>query len=39
MLLPFQGDYYSYPTPRALPWAKCSLAFQAIAVQVFINLN
>ena len=30
MLLPFQGDGHTYLTPRVLPWAKFSLAFQAV---------
>ncbi len=30
MLLPFQGEHCLPPKPRALPWADCSLAFQAV---------
>ena len=33
ILMPFQGDCRPHPIPRALPWAKCSLALQAVAKQ------
>ena len=28
-LLPFQGAYTAAFIPRAMPWAKCLMAFQA----------
>ena len=31
MLLPFQGDPAIATKPRAMPWAMCLLAFQAVS--------
>ena len=33
MLLPFQGATPNIHSPRALPWAGCLLAFQAVTSQ------
>ena len=33
MLLPFQGVNPNIHSPRALPWAGCLLAFQAVSSQ------
>ena len=33
MLLPFQGANPNLHRPRALPWAGCLLAFQAVTSQ------
>ena len=33
MLLPFQGANPNIHSPRALPWAGCLLAFQAVTSQ------
>ena len=37
MLLPFQGGGCARHLPRALPWATCLLAFQAVAARHFAN--
>ena len=37
MLLPFQGGWYLLAIPRALPWAMCSLAFQAVNMIHAVN--
>ena len=37
MLMPFQGDCFAFElSPRALPWAESSLAFQAALVGAFM---
>ncbi len=38
MLLPFQGEHCVAFIPRALPWAMCLLAFQAVFAMVFQNI-
>ena len=38
-LLPFQGAITCSLVPRAMPWAKCLLAFQAVSTQGFHNLR
>ena len=38
-LLPFQGAITWSLVPRAMPWAKCLLAFQAVSTQGFHNLR
>ncbi|MCR4809874.1 MAG: hypothetical protein K5896_08435 [Prevotella sp.] len=30
-LLPFQGEFTLVLVPRAMPWAECLLAFQAVS--------
>ena len=30
LLLPFQGEFAHFLAPRAMPWAECLLAFQAV---------
>ena len=30
VLLPLQGEVYTLPIPRAMHWAMCFLAFQAV---------
>ena len=38
-LLPLQGEFTHLLVPRAMPWAKCVLAFQAISTQVLHYLR